>query len=456
MSSINEPTSGENPVPTGHGWRLRPAGLLRWVTALVVLVFLMPDTSRSQEVDAEILVILADMLEQQHQFRPDRLEAMGLDGLSAVMDFLLPETAEPRKVDLPEETIEELVKQLGAVNYRVRETAFERLYGLGRGIEPVLVEAAGNADAEIAWRARQILRKWEAERNADKSRYLPAFAVYTFSIRDDVRLRELVRRTLAALENGWSDGRKQQILTHCISAVAQSGKDEHVDRFRPLLQHERIEVAVMVVNAVGSRASGSHYPSLLLDALQADRPEVVRQAIRFTSYCQDKSRRPEVQRLLVALFEGENEQLKFETCAPLMNAFDYDPARDYLLDQAKTGDRSRQFQVLSQLRASSTTNRTVDEKLLAGLKPLLADSDNSVRRMACRTLSSYTGEDVVKALIPLLADSYSTIPREVDRYLKSYPEKETVRRLLNDAAEKHSESKVRQAAEKLLKELGSP
>lgn len=454
MSSINEPTSGGNPAP-GYERHSRLAGRLRWVATLAVLVFLVPGRAAAQEVDAEILVILADMLQQQHQFRPDRLEAMGLEGLSAVMDFLLPETAEPRKVDLPDETIEELIKQLGAVNYRVRETAFERLYGLGRGIEPLLVKAAENADAEIAWRARQILRKWEAERNADKSRYLPAFAIYTFSIRDDVRLRELVRRTLAALENGWSDGRKQQILQHCISAVAQSGKDEHIDQFKPLLEHEQVEVAVLAVNAVGSRASGSHYPSLLLDALRADRPEIVRQAIRFTTYCQDKSRKPEVQRLLVALFEGENEQLKFEACAPLMNAYDYGRARDYLLDQARTGDRSRQFQVLSQLRASSTTRKTVDEKLLAGLVPLLADSDNSVRRMTCSTLTSYTGEGVVKALIPLLADDYSTIPREVDRYLQSYPEKETVRRLLKDAAEKHPEEKVRQAAEKSLKELGS-
>jgi len=420
-----------------------------------MVVFLVPGRTVAQEVDADILVILADMLQQQHQFKPDRLEAMGLEGLSAVMDFLLPETARPKKVTVPKETIDKLIEQLGDVNYRVRETALERLYGLGRGIEPALIKAAENADAEIAWRARQILRRWEAERNADKSKYLPAFAIYTFSIRDDARLRELVRRTLAALETGWSDGRKQRILSHCISAVAQAGKDEYTDKFKPLLEHEQVPVAVLVVNAVGSRASGSHFPALLLDALQSDRPEVVRQAIRYTTYCQDKSRKAEVKRLLVAIFEGDNEPLKFAACPPLMNAFDYGEARDYLLEQAKTGDRSRKFQVLSLLRGSSTTKKTADEKLLAGLAPLLKDTDNSVRRMACSTLASYTGEGVAKALIPLLGDSYSSIPREVDRYLKSYPEKETVRRLLKETVENHPQNKVRQAAAKILKEIGA-
>jgi len=75
--------------------------------------------------------------------------------------------------------------------------------------------------------------------------------------------------------------------------------------------------------------------------------------------------------------------------------------------------------------------------------------------MACSTLASYTGEGVAKALIPLLGDSYSSIPREVDRYLKSYPEKETVRRLLKEAVENHPQNKVRQAAAKILKEIGA-
>ena len=79
----------------------------------IVIVGLLPlAAAHGQQENSEILSILADMVGQEYQFKPDRLHGMGVEGLSAVLDELLPDTAEPKNVDLPEDTIARLIDQL--------------------------------------------------------------------------------------------------------------------------------------------------------------------------------------------------------------------------------------------------------------------------------------------------------------------------------------------------------
>ena len=47
------------------------------------------------EPDGQITAILEDMVMQKQRFRPEGLHALGLEGLSAVLDELLPDTAAP-------------------------------------------------------------------------------------------------------------------------------------------------------------------------------------------------------------------------------------------------------------------------------------------------------------------------------------------------------------------------
>ena len=170
MPKRNPPTGGVPSFPARLGGMVRHAISITAASAVIVGL-LGPAEIRAQEVDPEILPVLADMLEQQHAFKAARLHAMGVEGLSAVLDYLLPETADPKSVDLSQQAVAQLIAQLGHENYRARQTAFETLHQLGRGIQDELMEAARDADPEIRWRARRILRMWEAELGADKRRY---------------------------------------------------------------------------------------------------------------------------------------------------------------------------------------------------------------------------------------------------------------------------------------------
>jgi len=395
------------------------------------------------------------MVSQKERFKPDGLHRRGLEGLSAVMDHLLPETAKPNKVGLSAETVDELIAQLGHETYRLRETAFERLYKLGRGIEPALVRATRHTDAEVSWRARRILRIFSRELSADRSRYVAAFAVYAAGISDADRLRELVRRADATLKRGLPAGGKQQILMGAIGAAARAGKDEYTEPLRPWLDNPDPQLAVLVTRSVGMGATAGKFPPLLLDALKSDRSEIVVQAINYAANCRDESRKPEVKQLLVDILEGDNNSLRLQVCSPLLTTFKHEPAWDFLLSQVASTDRNLRYQALSRLRSLPSPGEDADARLLKAVSPLLKEKqDSSLRRMAVYALASRKGEPVVKALIPMLTDSYSSIPREVERCLGSQTDKEMVRRLLEAAAKNTSDEKLQGKIADQLKKLG--
>lgn len=431
----------------------RPVRAACRMGTMLIGAWLASAAAGGQSADPEILSVLADMIGQKYQFKPDRLHEMGVEGLSAVLDELLPDTAEPKQVDVSGEILAGLIERLGHENLRVRESASEKLRRLGPGIRPALVEATRSADAEVSWRATRILRGWESKNQEDKARYYSAFSVYAAGIRDDARLEELVRRTLIAFRAGMPGGGRRNILRQCVRTVAASGKQSYSDRLRPLLKHDDVRVAVLATQAIGSAVRGDCCPPLFVDALKADRREIVAAAIVYTQNCAGNPQESEIKRILIDIFEGDDEEQKLRATRPLLYTFQYAEVRDFLLEQANSGDRSRQYQALSYLGGSPHRGQPADEKVLEALTPLLKSADNNARRMAVRALGSYAGEEVVKHLIPLLADKYSSVPREVRSKLLEQPDKKMVRRLLAAAARDDSDEKVRQAAAELVKKL---
>jgi len=430
------------------------------LVATIALAGLLPSADLyGQQSSPEMAAILAEMVARKHEFKADELHQLGVAGLSAVLDELLPETAKVPETDVPDEQVVKLIEQLGDDNYRVRQTAAEGLYQLGPGIQKYLVEATRHTDAEIAWQARRILRKWTQEKSGDKSRYLSAFSVYARTIRDPERLEELTRRTVMAMQQGVSgastaNGSRSLILQQCLIAIAGSRNEQYIDQFTPLLKHRDVRVAVMVTQSVGSSASGNFCPKLLIDALQAKRPEIVSAAIGRTQNCGSGPHKEQVKQLLLSIFQGDNASLKLEATLPLLYAFDYTQARDYLLEQMQKGNREHQYRALSYLGSSRYRGKPADEKLLEAVLPLLQSKDNNIRRMASRTLGVYSGEEVVKNLIPLLVDKYSAIQKDVQKNLLQQSDKKMLRRLVAAAAEEHKDEKVQKAAANLLEELG--
>lgn len=422
---------------------------------LIALVgVLLPRPSVGQQPEVKIRPLLAAMLVQAEKFDAQSLHAMGLAGLSAVLDHLLPDTAEEETFEAPQDAAAELIEQLGDERFRVRELASEALADLGPGIRPALLAAARSSDAEVRWRAICILRRWSSRNTEDKSRYVPAFAIFLAGISDRERLDELTRRTGLAFDVGMPSGGRMAVLQQCIMTIARTGKDEHIDRLRPLLAHEDVSVGVFVTQTVGSGSGHNFFPALLIEALESPHKEIVRQAIARSANCWDVKHKGEVKRRLIAIFEGDDEALKFEACYPLMHDHNHAAAVDYLLTQVQSKDQLRATRAIGWIGDSSNLGRPASEKLLKTLDPLLKSTDQNRRRAAARALAMYAGEEVVQRLIPLLGDTNSAVATETTYRLMHQKDKKMLQRLLAAAGKNDPNEKVRKKAAELAEKLG--
>jgi len=435
-------------------WRsawARRRGCRAWMGAAVAGAVLAAATgARGQTADPEMLSILADMVSQQNAFRPERLHALGLDGLRAVLDEVLPETAEPAELTANSDEIAKRIEQLGDANYQTRRAATEKLVRLGRAVEPQLVEAARRPDPEISWRARRILRHWEKRQTEDKSRYLPALAVYAAGIDDEPRLREILRRTQLALKSGLRESSRQQVLRQCIVPLARAGKDEYLEPFVPLLKDADVQVAVLVVGAVGEGSRGGRFPDLLVEALRSDRPEVATAAVYQVRASTDESRREELEPLLLETFRRSNDALKLQAATVLLHKYDSAEGRDYLLERAEGADRNARYQALSALATTDNSGKEIDKRVLEVLRRQIRSKESTTRRLAARALARYRGDEVLTSLVPLLADEQRSTAAYVRQMLLGYPDKEALRKRLKAASEDHGDEKLRAAAGELL------
>src|SRR5262245_60981497 len=82
---------------------------------------------------------------------------IGVDGASVLAYF------RQQAVDANPQPVEDLVRQLGDVSFRARERASEALVALGARSLPHLRKAAEGTDAEVRRRARECLRRIEAD-----------------------------------------------------------------------------------------------------------------------------------------------------------------------------------------------------------------------------------------------------------------------------------------------------
>jgi len=416
---------------------------------LAVAALLLPASAWAQPADLQVTQILDQMAAEGARFQPGRLHAMGPQGLSMVLDRLLPDTADPKNVGASSETVADLIRQLGDARYRVRQSATQKLFQLGPGIRAYLVEATRDSDAEVSWRAARILRGWQARREKYGSRHAAAFAVYLQGINDDRRLEELARRARLALRSGLPGGTRRSLIEECIAAVARSEKEEYLQAFEPLLLHKDVPVAVFITETVGRR-----FPALLLAALQSGRDEVVEAAIRWTPNCTDGPRRAEVQRILVSFFEGGDESRKFLACFPLMHTFGHKPAADYLLLQVQSGNAERRDRALDWIGDRRNLGRPASDDLLKVLRPLLESPDSKTRRAASRALAMYGGEPVVRALLPLLDDPNASIATEMTYRLLQQRDRAMLGRVLEAAARDDPNETIRKRAAAILDKLG--
>jgi hypothetical protein len=439
-----------------------PAVATAWLTAWPIawLIVFGAWQAASAIEPIQIALLVDNMASKGSGYDAKELHDLEVEGLAAVLDHLLPDTAPPAAPEPkgpPEEAIRKLIAELDHDDFQTRERATEELAGSGRGQRALIEEAAASQQAEIALRAQRILATWETRPQARLSAYLSGFWAYVEKIEDSKRLTLLAQRTIKAFEQGMPEGDRLHLLRLCLAGVAHGRDAASCDLLRPLVEHEDVRVAVLAAETVGAyKTDASFFPSILIDALNSKRQAVVEAALRFAAGSTDKRQRESLHRALHHIFANHGESLKFQACLPLIRDF-HDPAAwTYVLMQTQSKDENRSRTACNWVGDSASPGHPATDALPLALAPLLKSSNADLRRRTVQALGSYSGEAVVQRLIPLLGDNDEQVVRNVGASLRKQPDQKLVKRLLQAANIARSDVASRRPVREVLSELERP
>src|SRR5436305_1171023 len=177
---------------------------------IFLAMFWLATSASAKEIDPVKIALLVDgMANRGANYDATELHALGVDGLAAVIDHLLPDTAPPPKPALsgpPEGKIRRLLARLDADEFSAREAATHELIDKARGRRNLISEAARSQSLEVRMRAERVLASWDPHYAERLNAYLSGFWTYLEGISDSPRLLLLARRTLQAFEQGMPEG----------------------------------------------------------------------------------------------------------------------------------------------------------------------------------------------------------------------------------------------------------
>jgi hypothetical protein len=388
-------------------------------------------------------------------YDPQKMHALGADGLNVLLDRLFPETAPKPAEALPDEAeIRRLIKQLGSDDYAGRESATTRLIAIGRPRREMLLGAAESDDAEVRLRSRRILSAWEVRGPSLIEASLSGFWKYAEGLNDAREHELLARRAVAVLEHDFPEGPKLHLTRLVIAGVAKGGNESACEILRPLIASQDRRIAKFVTETVGSyKSNDAFYPSLLVDALGSSDEEVVQTAIRWSESCRSVERAEEVRLALVKIFQSGSPALKFQATYPLTREFDDAEAWSYLIAQCRSPDPLRSAAAQARLADAKHSPRRLPAEVLDKVSPHF-ESDQLVERWgATKIVAIHDGPEVVERLIPLLGDEANSVADEAERGLAKQSRRDETREALATAAKSHANPAVRLRAAKVLDKL---
>jgi HEAT repeat protein len=404
---------------------------------------------RTAEPTADVRPALARMASKGSQFDPQGLHQQGVAGLSAVLDYLLPDTARPSLPRADEKAARELIGQLADDDVKVRDRAVEQLTLTGRPLHDLILQVMKLDDVDVQRRARRIISAWDGELHD----HVAGFRNYLDGIRDHERLDLLAQRSAAALSNGLPDAGRRDILGLAISAVVRVDGERYGQHFLPLLKHADVKVAALTVETVGGAGPNPAFPKILLAALNSDRKEVVGKALDWTPHTTHSPFAEEIKTRLGRIFTTGSDELKFQAAFPLMHTYGDAAAFRYLLTQTQSTTYERQRTAIYWVGDACHSGKTVTAEILEKLVPLLQAKNDEIRRAATYALGTYQGEKVVQHLLPTLGDPQAIIVVEAGSKLLDQRDRDMLRRQLADAAKAHVNLEVRKHAAELLKKV---
>ena len=424
------------------------------IAAFLTMLLVAGAIVHAQPAAVKIAPILEEMRCRGGDFAAEPLHAMGTEGLSALLDWFLPQSAKPLSADAIDPAALPWVKQLANDNFAKREVASKKLAQMGVLAYPAVLTATRDNDAEVSFRARQILRGWKTQRIRDMPQYLAAFRVYVAAIDDQARIAAMTVHVKSFLASSSTppSGFEAEIVRQCISGVTRTGKDRAIDPLASLVTPGNLPVAGFVLGAVAQGATPDYCPALLLETLRSDRADLLQAVLGCWPDCRKTAQAGEIQQRLRTIMEGPQEDLRPLACRVLYRQFDHPAATDYLVRELEApGNAGRRMPAILCLLEPRTPAKTLPPPLLKALGKLTQSKDVSDRFQAAQTLANYRGEEVVKLLVPLLGDVGGDVAAQ--RGLRNQTDWEMVRKVLDDAANHHPDTKVRTRARRYLKDL---
>ncbi len=416
--------------------------------------------SRRGPEKPDIESILSDMKRDGSSFDSGKLREMGKEGLSALLDHLLPRT---KRLSMSRKDVLVLIRKLGDSKWKTRKLATRQLIEYGRPFKALIRKATHDNDLEVRLRAEHVLSTWEKAGHKSLEPYAKAFEVYLSGMTDKECLLELARRTCFVLQKGKTREDERKLLGHCLAVFTRLNDDTYWDILTPILDNEDDDSVAWVINHLGGSCSRRYrrFPPLLIKALASNREAVVAEALSWVPDCpfMQEWRRPSdperIKSFVTKIFEGKNERLKFKACFPMMHTYRDPRAIEYLLSQVRSADKTRARTAIAWIGDSCNFGHRASPRLIKTLAPLLRLKDKDLRRAAAEALGTYSGTEVVRNLIPLLADKEAIIASGVAHALLEQKDKDMLKRLLRDAQKNATNALVRDKSRGLLEKLGS-
>jgi hypothetical protein len=440
----------------GRPWP-RAAGLLASVLASLLTL-----PAGAVELDRLRVALLIDaMATRGAGYDPTELNALGVDGLAAVLDYFLPQTApapvQAAPADPPAHEVLRRLEALDAEDFATREAATAWLIAHARP-QRALVAAWSESDVlERRLRVQRVLASWEVRPAARLSTYLTGLWAYLEQITDPPRVELLAWRTRLALEQGLPEGDQLHLLRLCLAGVAHAQHEAACDRLRPLVRHPDVRVAALVVETIGAyKRQPQFVPLLLIDALASDRPAVVEAALRFLAGSRDTQRREALYEALKALTRHPDESLRFQACLPLIRDFHDAWAWSYVIAQTANADAGRVRTAWNWIGDTRPTGELPSAELLQACDRFLAEGTPAQRRAATQALGVYAGPAVVRRLAQLLADRDPSVAQQAEARLRALAQETSVRTQLAMLAREHPNPQTRKRVQALVPDaLGS-
>ncbi|HYO24364.1 MAG TPA: hypothetical protein VEQ85_05385 [Lacipirellulaceae bacterium] len=228
-----------------------------------------------------------------------------------------------------------------------------------------------------------------------ETHFAPAWTNFVNQVHDQSRLALIASLAVEGYKPGVAWGDRKMVLDASLHAVVQTKDDAVIGRLAPLLSHQDFRVWKALMNELRQvREDPSYYPALYFLAMDSGNPRIVEEALRWAPNCWDMPKRGKLLQSLRKVYDGMNEELKFQSCFPLMFDFNDQDAIAYLVEQTRSSDPDRARRAVTWLGDSCNSGRPAQPGVVEAIRMHLASRDPLMQSAAKGAMATYAEQPI--------------------------------------------------------------